>query len=74
MSDTMNANLHIESEETLTVSQYSLAEPHAVIALGKDGNLDITVAGGGAEISDQQMLAWFKRTVGLLNDGFNPKG
>lgn len=70
----MNASLHVEAEETLTVSQYNLSEPHAVIILGKDGGLGITVAGGGAEISQEQMLAWFKHTVSLLNSGLNPAG
>lgn len=74
MTETMNVTLHVEAEETLTVSQYSLGEPHAVIVLGKDGSLAITVAGGGAEISEAQMLAWFKHTVGLLNKGLNPAG
>lgn len=74
MSDTLNARLHVEAEETFTVSQYSLSQPHAVIVLGQEGDLGITVAGGGAEISQAQMLDWFKHTVGLLNSGLNPAG
>jgi hypothetical protein len=38
--------------------------------LGKNGDMKITLAGGGAELTQEQMLGWFQHTVQLLAKGF----
>lgn len=67
----MNCDVNVVVEETLTVTQYSISAPHALMELGKNGDLRITVAGGGAELDKEQMLVWFKHAIHLLDKGFN---
>lgn len=68
---TGQAELNINEEETLTVSHYSSSNPHAFIELTDGGKWDITLAGGGAGVSAEELQAWFGNTVRLLNDALN---
>jgi hypothetical protein len=66
--NTISCTVHIQPEETLTVSQYQLSGPHIVIESEAAGHLAVNVAGGGPGVDGNTLLEWLKKTVHILDE------